>query len=68
MLEHLYDGAFDFDADGHLDTLEQQAALHTFLEDIRLAEGIETSLDEMDDDLRADLIIRSGIEPEGFGF
>ena len=68
MLQHLFGDLFDFNHDGQLDPFEQRAEYTAFLDEIRMQEGIETELDDMDFDELADLAAESGIDPSDFGF
>lgn len=67
VLKNLFENTFDFNNDGIKDDFEKRAEYTAFLNEIRIQEGINTKLSDMNAEQLADLSIKSGIDPEDFG-
>lgn len=68
MFDYIFGDHFDFNNDGTMDEFEKRAEYMAILDEVRMSEGIEKELDDMDFDELNELSSLSGIDPGWTGF
>ena len=68
MFKYLFSNSFDFNNDGKMDKFEKRAEYMAFLNEVRINEGIETELSNMNLEQITDLVSKAGFDPSDFGF
>lgn len=68
MYDHIFGNTFDLNHDGKTDDFERMVEYHAIMNDVRQAQGIEKSMDEMDFDELNQLAADTGIDPSFSGF
>ena len=67
MCKDLFGNEFDFNQDGEMDSFEKRAQYTTYLEMLCGEEYGSKNLSDLNNDELNDLIIKSGVDPSGFG-
>lgn len=68
MFTYLFGNSFDFNNDGKMDNFEKRAEYMAFLNEVRINEGIDKELYNMNLEQITALVSKSGIDPSSFGF
>ena len=68
MFDHIFGNTFDLNNDGKTDDFERMMEYHAIMNDVRQAQGIEKSMDEMSFGELNQLASDTGIDPSLSGF
>ena len=68
MFDYIFGDHFDLNNDGAMDEFEKRAEYMAILDEVRMSEGIEKELDDMDLYELDELSSLSGVDPSDFGY